>query len=651
MTVNLHSTIDDEEYESGELLKGKFEKDAKLASPENQVHIITSVQCYGQETRDIDLVVFGSLKDYSTKVKCEVRHYGEDIKEREVKIDNFCVVIEVKEHDPERLHFDGTHLLVKYANRKIPHDATKQNLKQMYSLKNYLKADKLWISNLIFLPRAPKRPFEKEEISDEAVLFSDFDISDFWYKIFLQRQPIIFNSKINYSAMHSEIFEKELEKYLKKLTSKIKATRLDRKKIEEICRKQLRNQEYGDKLGDQLLIFRGRGGTGKTYRLLNLAWSIYDKYLARVLILTYNNALVADINRLLAIMRIPDGIDESIQIKSIYSFWYKVFYATGIRTHEEMEASYGYSDFQEYKEQLSNYLEKSKNNLSRLSIEYPDLFSWDYVMIDEAQDWPKDERDLIYKLFAPNKIIIADDIDQLIRNPFPCNWHVSTLVKEKQVVYLRKSLRQKSNLTRFIKEIMEKLEFYNWDIEDNEKSYGGKVIIVEGNYSKEFHENLMQQNKDDKNENIDMLFCVPPKNVNKDTDRSILGDGLANWGYLVWDGTGEKIRKSYPTNINQFRIVQYDSSRGLEGWICVNIAFDKFYEYKLDIYKTPKEGQSDFKSPEDRRKEFAARWLLIPLTRAMDTLVLHVEDPNSHISRILKEIYSNNPEYIKWVSE
>ncbi len=59
----------------------------------------------------------------------------------------------------------------------------------------------------------------------------------------------------------------------------------------------------------------------------------------------------------------------------------------------------------------------------------------------------------------------------------------------------------------------------------------------------------------------------------------------------------------------------------------------------------------NFKSPEERRKEFAARWLLIPLTRAIDTLVLHIEDPNSHISRILKEIHGNNPEYIEWISE
>jgi hypothetical protein len=94
MTVKLHGSIDDDEYLWGQILKEKFEKDTKLNSPENQVHIVTSVQCYGQQPKDIDLVVFGSLKDYSTKVKCKVHPHDNNIGERDVKISNFCVVIE-----------------------------------------------------------------------------------------------------------------------------------------------------------------------------------------------------------------------------------------------------------------------------------------------------------------------------------------------------------------------------------------------------------------------------------------------------------------------------------------------------------------------------------------------------------------------------
>ena len=154
MTVKLHGSIDDNEYRWGQILKEKFEKDTKLTSPENQVHIITSVQCHGQQPKDIDLVVFGSLKDYSTKVKSAVYGHDNDIKERDVKISNFCVVIEVKGHDPEGLYFSGTHLIAKYAN-KSEHNVTLQSQKQPYSLKGYLKSE-IWVSNLIFLPNTSK---------------------------------------------------------------------------------------------------------------------------------------------------------------------------------------------------------------------------------------------------------------------------------------------------------------------------------------------------------------------------------------------------------------------------------------------------------------------------------------------------------------
>lgn len=656
MTVKLHGSIDDREYRGGQILKEKFEKDTKLTSPENQVHIVTSVQCYGQQPKDIDLVVFGSLNDYSTKVKCKVRYHDNNIGERDVKISNFCVVIEVKGHDPEGLYFLGTKLIAKYPN-KSERDVTYQSQRQKFSLRNYLEDLNLWVSNLIFLPHYSRKQLN-EEVPDEEILFSDFDISDFWHKLFLQRWPEIFNSQVNYSPMDPKIFKIKLDNYLKKLTKEIKTTRLDRERIERICRETLKNQKYETELGKQLLIFRGCGGTGKTYNLLNLAWNVYNKYSHRVLILTYNKALVADIRRLLAIMKIPDGIDASVQIKSIYQYWYEVLYATGIRTRTDIKISSGHSDaaFINEKASLKNYLksalvsEEAMHDLNDLSINKPDLFSWNHILIDEAQDWPDDERDLIYTLFSPNKIIIADGVGQLVRNTSACDWANSPYVKEKQIVNLKTSLRQKPNLTRFIKEITEKLGLlYDWDVIDNDGYNGGKVVILERGYSKKFHDRLMKQNKDDKNENIDMLFCVPPENVN--INHSIVGDTLDEWGYSVWDGVGDEIRKSYPTNLNQFRIVQYDSSRGLEGWICVNIAFDKFYKYKLEIYETPKAGQMNFKSPEERRKEFAARWLLIPLTRAIDTLVLHIEDPNSHISRILKEIHSNNPEYIEWISE
>ena len=44
-----------------------------------------------------------------------------------------------------------------------------------------------------------------------------------------------------------------------------------------------------------------------------------------------------------------------------------------------------------------------------------------------------------------------------------------------------------------------------------------------------------------------------------------------------------------------------------------------------------------------------ALWSLIPLTRAIDTLVITIEDKNSDVCNILREIYNENPDYVEWV--
>lgn len=71
-------------------------------------------------------------------------------------------------------------------------------------------------------------------------------------------------------------------------------SKIDRKRLEAITRSVLdrTQQQYAEKLGRQLLIFRGRGGTGKTVRLIRMAYQAYDEFGLRVVLLTYNKALV-----------------------------------------------------------------------------------------------------------------------------------------------------------------------------------------------------------------------------------------------------------------------------------------------------------------------------------------------------------------------
>ena len=180
------------------------------------------------------------------------------------------------------------------------------------------------------------------------------------------------------------------------------------------------------------------------------------------------------------------------------------------------------------------------------------------------------------------------------------------------MISLHKGFRQKTNLTRFIKIFASKLNS-EWDVEDSGDQYGGNIIIVEGNYSLEIHKRLIEQNINDKNENVDMLFCVPPnyKSIEKSDNGNLsLNEAFVKWNFSVWNGVDKNFRATYPTSLEQLRIVQYDSCRGLEGWICVNVAFDKFYEYKYETYKSEKKGQLDFMPDEIKKELFVANWCL-----------------------------------------
>src|SRR5438270_300866 len=87
------------------------------------------------------------------------------------------------------------------------------------------------------------------------------------------------------------------------LTHRLTPTRLDSVRMARVAQSAL-EPDWVAEAGKKLIIFRGQGGTGKTMLLLQLAWKLYQDLGARVLILTYNKALLADIRRLLTLIGI-----------------------------------------------------------------------------------------------------------------------------------------------------------------------------------------------------------------------------------------------------------------------------------------------------------------------------------------------------------
>ncbi|MCS6889764.1 MAG: hypothetical protein NZQ09_16290, partial [Chloroflexus sp.] len=449
------------------------------------------------------------------------------------------------------------------------------------------------------------------------------------------------------------------------LTRRLEPTALDRKKIELLSSRRVlkdNDAEYVKKLGSQLLIFRGRGGTGKTVHLLRLAHELYIDHDARILILTYNKALVADLRRLLALMGICDFYGRrAIEIRTVHSFLYRL---RQYLDNKQQPPEQFIGEYPSHRKLILEQLGLIKEPSQVLIDKAPDLFDWDYIFIDEAQDWPDEERQILFSLYDYRRFVIADGVDQYVRSEKPTDWRRAVDVEHRQYVTLRKSLRLKAGLCTFAMAFARALGLEDWRLEKDEDIYGGRVIVIEGNYSDDrtLHDELVERTRAAGNQPIDMLFCVPPSLVkhekkeqaptrsaqDQDQAYSIVARRFQKWGYDTWDAVSEETRGSYPTSVEQLRIVQYDSCRGLEGWMCINLRFDELYDYKRESYPQPDQRKFPFMEDEKAADLFAARWLMIPLTRAIDTLVIQINSVDHPVGRALQAAHQECGDLVDW---
>jgi len=649
--LTIHGTKDNTPEHRAALWLGQIacDYDREIENSKQVVlEIFPSVQCFGQKTQDIDLLVF--FADYRPTKETFTTKDGRTVH-------SFCATIEIKGHSPEDVIFDGAQCSVLYNGER--HDVTAQSEKQKHSVKKYIEKNPQtpkapWIINMILFTRVHSAGLPK---GDSNILGMDAA----WQDVIETAAMLAGSDADGIVKTFSSRFW--LEKVKSIFSKRIQASKIDRKRLEAITKNVLdrTKQQYAEKLGKQLLIYRGRGGTGKTVRLIRTAYQAYDELGLRVLLLTYNKALVADLRRLLVLAGVRDVVgDGSIAIKTIHSFMYQWLLALDIIEKNE-------SNF------LGQYEEKKREALELLrggAISSADLeaaragvsrdLTWDLVLIDESQDWPATERDLIYHLYGREKVIIADGVDQFVRGVTRIDWREGMSKSESQIINLTKSLRLKSSLCQTVSHFAEEIEFDNWNLEPLPEAQGGKVVVIVGNaLSEEFHRRLAATARSDGNRPIDMLMCVPPTWVEKvkaedesqeNRKESIVAREFKSWGYEVWDAVDPVLRDEFPTSLDQFRIVQYESCRGLEGWVVVCFGLDEFFDYKRSNADISESAKADiFYEEEAAAFDYAKRWLMIPLTRAIDTLVIHINSESSYIGGVLSELHRKYPHDVEWI--
>lgn len=620
------------------------------------IKIFVGLKLYGQPIEDIDILVIGHFSEprpFDIEYKFYPRE-GDPFIPRQASVRNFALVIETKSHDATGVRFDDKVASVRY--RRSGHQAwecvTEKNRQQMFELKTYLaRADitRLYVQDLIYfsglreadLPKRPHNCFGVDA-SFERVLNILGQISG----------PINNNRRVTISFGPDDVFEAILSQE-SPLLQTLEPTPLDRRRMDRIVKSALPDS-WLDDLTKKQIVIRGRGGVGKTVILLQMAYRAFDQGQVRSLMLTYNKALVADMRRTMALLGVPREIERGgICIDTVHAFIGRLMHELGIiQSYDNFLV-----DYEKHKETLLDYLRSStvsQADLDELIETNPDDFLWDAVFVDEGQDWPSNEIEILRTVYRPERIVVADGVDQYVRSSV-ADWSSGIAREQIQPRRLRRCLRMKANLAHFVADCADALGLQNWDLEPNPDANGGRVMIVEGNLAgqTEILDQVCADAKALGNYPVDLLACVPPSLVHHDQDGtySVPGRTICERGGIVWDASSADVREYYPTDRNALRIVQYDSCRGLEGWSVINFAFDDFYEYKFKQWTAAPQDRGDlFETNEELATAFAAQWAMIPLTRAMDTLVINVSRAPSRITDALRLVSDKRSDFVEWIT-
>ncbi len=390
-------------------------------------------------------------------------------------------------------------------------------------------------------------------------------------------------------------------------------------------------------VGRKQLQLVGRGGSGKTTTLALLAVRLAESG-ERVLILTFHKTLRSDIEHLVrslcAKMNVPP---ERIRVETTMTFVLLALTALGgiVPTRADgSDVDWPALDaaLRETRAMLIGTADAAGSDAADLRAREHAQFGWDYVFVDEAQDTSDDERDFLRALYPTRAFVLSDGMDQLMRRASACDWLAGVPNDARERTTLTTSRRMLRNVALFACATAHAAGFDAWNITPHEQLPGGRVIVVEGAIvDAALMRAIVAAAAIDDADPADCLVCVPPNTrANGDGTRTELLAVLRAAQIPTWDGTVAQNRGS-DIDADALRLVRYDSCRGLEGWLTLALDLDDFVAQKIAHPIAP-EGET-VADP----TQAALRWMLIPITRAVQTLVITIRDPRSRAATVLRK--------------
>lgn len=628
-------------------------------------------------------------------------------------IHSFVFILEVKQHSPDLIRFEGPKVQVRYD--QLWSDATDQCDAQTYALKRYQertyrgnkRRGATFVQRAIWLARAPLSAFTGVPgNSSVPVHFSDMNwqgiVDGFVLNPHFDAVRTLVDNPTN-TKLHS------IDSLRETLTYQVRPTRLDLRRVNDLTQTRFDAEKttYIQKLGSGLLMLRGRGGTGKTFALVQVALHLARQGKKTVL-LTYNHGLIADINRALRFIKEKEETLEQVPVvETRYAFIQSIF-----------ERTYGFLAEKIVRRHISEISERENFRLHALSA--PESFldssisgectgpfgQWcavcmkkkllaegeaenehnkiwrdvcnqfceiekpfDFILIDEGQDWAEEQRDLVYRIFGAGQVVVADGIDQFVGQD-RCNWDRGDISINRRHS-LRASRRTKAATCQTIVEIAHEMGLSDWDLEPDPKTHGGRfTVMVEPDSRRAVEQSLEIIEADQREEStlkaVDNLVCVPSSKMAMGTNYSALFDqAIEKAGRDSWRGFDDADRRTYPIRESQLRAIQYHSCRGMEGWTTICLGLDTFFDFqqskpRIDVdalEQNMHDADGIFFSQEkfeercsEEARLFATNWLMIPLTRSIDHLVVHIKDEESELCKVLERISQRLPGAIEWVN-
>lgn len=644
------SHISDEDTAASYLAEEFKEELASFPDAKGTIYILTSIRIFGQKRNDIDMLVMGFVDNLIIK-NCKTKNYG---KVEELEIKSFICNIELKSHPVSRMMHEGTDYIVYYNG--IPHNASQQCSEAKFSLFNHLDdqlyikpfiCDILWLKGL----SAADLSYMRGNSFDNALPLG-FSFRDFINVILQQANAFKIDSK-RFCLDCFNNGEKEYKSIVDLFTAERKPQGLTKQKFELLSQKDTDVGKLLADTGNKLTIVTGRAGTGKTVQLLQLAFLLAnEEYANRCLILTFNNALVSDIKRLIDYTPMPSKVDgRTVSIKTIHSFFHTLMKEIGLPVKHLIPTNKTYEvEYNNALKQLYDFVvnECKKEDIDVLKDMAETSVDWDYLLIDEAQDFSDIEKKILFKIYGANRLIVADGVDQFMRANHRQIWERGmdkSFVRKPKTMDLER--RQKANLVTFVNAFA-RLANLDWKVRPNGNLPGGEIKICP-KFMKSTYDTLKANCEKNDCENYDILILEPPSQVTIDENGNRYFSKAKTYSEIaqipIFDGINNHNRTMYPTK-DQCRVYQYDSCRGLEGWCVVCADFDDLIQYKMDTYKESEE-ELCF-DPQIAKMRNVFLWSLMPLTRPIDTLVITLKNQDSEVGKILKKLAEDYPDFVEW---